>query len=81
MATRKVPSQAASGSDSFSDKLVGNQFTDGSSLMTGGNFAIEKVIPEKDSKDFITQPFSKYITLDDVDEEVSSTGTPSSPIT
>jgi hypothetical protein len=69
MANYKVPSQAASGADSFSDDLVGNQFTQGSSLMTGANFAIEKVIPEKDSKEFITQPFSKFLTLDDIQEE------------
>ena len=69
MANRKVPSQAASGADSFSDALVGNQITDGSSQMTGGNFAIEKVIPEKDSKEFITDPFTDFVTLDTINQE------------
>lgn len=66
MATYKVPSQASSGADSFSDNLVGNQITDGTSQMTGTNFAIERSIPEKDNKEFITQPFSDFVTLDDI---------------
>ena len=69
MANHKVPSQAASGGDTFSDFLVGNQITDGSSQMTGTNFAIDKVIPEKDIKEFITQPFSDFITLDEIKED------------
>lgn len=73
MARYKVPSQAASGADSFSDELVGNQFTTDSSLMTGANFAVERAIPEKDSKEFITQPFSEFLTLDDLNEETSKT--------
>lgn len=73
MARYKVPSQAASGADSFSDELVGNQFTTDSSLMTGANFAIEKSIPERDSKEFITQPFSNFLTLDDLKEETAQT--------
>jgi len=66
MANYKVPSQAASGADSFSDGLVGNQITNGPNQMTGTNFAVEKVIPEKDSKEFITPPFSEFLTLDDI---------------
>jgi hypothetical protein len=74
MATRyKVPSQAASGNDSFSDDLVGFQITESSSLMTNTNFTIEKTIPEKDSKKFITQPFSNFLTLDDLNEETAKT--------
>jgi len=65
----KVPSQAASGADTFSDNLVGFQITDGSSLMTGTNFAIDKVIPEKDSKNFKTSPFSDFLTLDKLKQE------------
>ena len=49
----KVPSQAASGADTFSDSLVGVQITDGSSQLTNTNFAIEKVIPERDSKNLL----------------------------
>ena len=67
----KVPSQAASGAETFSDSLVGNQITDGSSQLTNTNFAIDKVIPEKDSKEFRTVPFSDFITLDNLEEEES----------
>ena len=73
MARYKIPSQAASGKDSFSDELVGNQFTTDSSLMTGANFAVEKAIPQKDSKNFITQPFSNFLTLDSLKEETATT--------
>ena len=69
MARYKVPSQAASGADTFSDSLVGNQFTTGSDQMTGGNFAIDRAIPEKDSKTFITEPFSNFVTLDTIGRE------------
>ena len=72
MANRKVPSQAASGKDTFSDSLVGFQITDGTSQLTNTNFAIDKVIPEKDSKTFHTQPFSNFLTLDDIKEETSA---------
>ena len=67
----KVPSQAASGKDTFSDNLVGVQITDGSSQMTAANFAIDRVIPERDSKTFHTQPFSDFLTLDDLKKETS----------
>jgi hypothetical protein len=65
----KVPSQAASGAETFSDSLVGRQITDGTSQLTNTNFAVDKVIPEKDSRDFKTTPFSEYITLDTLKEE------------
>jgi len=78
MATYKVPSQAASGADTFSDFLVGAQITDGSSQMTNGNFAIDKVIPEKDSKNFITPPFTEFITLNDLNEETKNSANTSS---
>jgi len=69
MTKYKVPSQAASGADTFSDSLVGNQFTTGSDQMTGANFAIDRAIPEKDSKNFITEPFSDFVTLDTIGRE------------
>ena len=75
MTRYKVPSQAASGADTFSDSLVGNQITNGSNQMTGTNFAIDKVIPEKDSKKFITQPFSDFVTLDTIAEEIPPVST------
>ena len=80
MANYKVPSQAASGADSFSDGLVGNQITNGVNQMTGTNFAIEKTIPEKDSKEFKTQPFSEFLTLDDIVDESATKSTSSSSL-
>ena len=72
MAKRKVPSQAASGLDTFNDNLVGNQITDGSSQLTATNFSLERTIPQRDSKTFKTVPFSEFLTLDDLKEEVVS---------
>jgi hypothetical protein len=62
----KVPSSAANGSQTFSDNLVGVQITDGTSQLTNTNFAIDKVISEKDSRDFKTNPFSNFFKLDDL---------------
>ena len=69
MAKRKVPSQVASGRETFNDNLVGNQITDGSSLLTATNFSLEKNIPERDTKSFKSVPFSDFLTLDDLKEE------------
>jgi hypothetical protein len=68
----KVPSQLGNAGGTFSDSLVGNQITDGTSQLTNTNFAIDKVIPEKDSKDFKTSPFSDFFTLDTLKEEVDA---------
>lgn len=65
----KVPSQAASGADTFSDALVGLQITNGTNQLTNANFELDRIIPEKDSKNFTSDPFSDFITLDDVKEE------------
>ena len=43
MAKRKVPSQAASGFETFSDSIVGRQITDGTSQLTNTNFALDRV--------------------------------------
>lgn len=77
MAIRKVPSQAASGAETFSDSLVGRQITDGTSQLTNTNFAIDRLIPEKDSKKFRTAQFSDFLTLDDLKEETDSPTTSS----
>jgi hypothetical protein len=69
---RKAPIDAASGVETFSDKLVGTQITDGTSQLTNTNFDINRVIPEKDSKDFKSQPFSDFLTLKDLKEELST---------
>ena len=50
MAKRKVPSQAASGRETFNDNLVGKQITDGSSQLTATNFSVEKTLPQRDTK-------------------------------
>jgi len=75
MAKRKVPSQAASGFETFSDSLVGRQITDGTSQLTNTNFALDTIVPEKDSKKFQTAPFSDFITLENlkVEEDVPTT--------
>ncbi len=75
MAKRKVPSQAASGFETFSDSIVGRQITDGTSQLTNTNFALDRIIPEKDSKKFQTAPFSDYITLENlkIEEDVPTT--------
>ena len=71
MAKYKVPSQAASGKDTFSDSLVGLQITDGTSQLTNTNFALDRTIPEKDSKNFRTNPFSDFLTLESLKDETT----------
>ena len=44
MAKYKVPSQAASGADTFSDNLVGVQLTKGTSQLTNTNFALDSEV-------------------------------------
>ncbi len=66
MAKRKVPSQASSGAETFSDFLVGRQITDGSSALTNTVFALDKSIPDKDSKNFTSNPFSQFLTLKNI---------------
>jgi hypothetical protein len=66
MAKRKVPSQAASGAETFNDFLVGRQITDGTSSLTNTVFSLDKVIPQRDSKSFSTTPFSEFLTLDSI---------------
>ena len=72
MTRRKIPSQAASGADTFSDNLVGNQITKGTEQLTNENFALDKVIVEKDSKDFKTAKFSDFYTLTTLKPEVDA---------
>jgi hypothetical protein len=72
MAKYKVPSQATSGNQTFSDSIIGSQITDGTSQLTNTNFALDKIIPEKDSKSFKTAPFSDFLTLEDLKIETES---------
>lgn len=69
MVKRKIPNQAASGADTFSDFLVGRQITDGTSSLTNSVFALDKTIPEKDAKTFKTNPFSEFITLGNLKQD------------
>ena len=57
---------ASSGLDSFSDGLVGNQFTDGSSQFTLGNFGISVSVTDKQNTEFSLGNFSKPITLETI---------------
>ena len=52
------------GADFFGDKLVGNQFVDGSSQFTLGNFEIKSNVNQKDSRNFSLGNFSEPISLD-----------------
>ena len=52
-----------SGSDTFGDKLVGKQFTDGTAQFTLGNFGITSGVRAKDSREFSFGNFSEPITL------------------
>ena len=63
---RKVPSQAASGADTFSDNLVGVQITTGTGQLTNTNFGLDSEVVQRDTKDFKTNPFSEFLTLDDL---------------
>ena len=81
MAKYKVPSQAASGAQTFSDSLVGTQITDGSSQLTNTNFILDRQTPEKDSKNFSTTPFSDFLTLDTLKEETNAPKTNTSKTT
>jgi hypothetical protein len=71
MTRRKVPSQAASGADTFSDNLVGVQITTGTGQLTNTNFALDSSIIQRDTKDFKTNPFSNFLTLDDLKKETA----------
>jgi len=75
MAKYKVPSQAASGADTFSDSLVGNQITNGTSQLTNTNFALDSEVIQRDIKNFKTNPFSNFLTLDDLKGQTSSVTT------
>jgi len=52
------------GADVFGDKLVGNQFVDGTSQFTLGNFSIASNFTQKDSRDFSLGNFSEPINLE-----------------
>ena len=52
------------GADVFGDKLVGNQFVDGTSQFTLGNFSIASNFSAKNSRDFSLGNFSAPITLE-----------------
>ena len=57
------------GADFFGDKLVGNQFVDGVSQFTLGNFEIKSNVCQKDSRSFSLGNFSEPITLETLNIE------------
>ena len=75
MARRKVPNQAASGAETFSDNLVGRQITTGSPALANTTFDIDRTIPDKDAKTFRNNPFSEFLTLDSLKKETSAVTT------
>jgi len=58
------PPAPGNGAGTFSDNLVGNQFTDGSSFATLGNFSVTSSGGEQQTFDFSFGGFSEVITLD-----------------
>ena len=52
------------GADVFGDKLVGNQFVDGTSQFTLGNFSVASNFTQKDSRNFSLGNFSEPINLE-----------------
>ena len=64
----RYPPAPGHGGDTFSDNLVGNQFTNGSSQMTMGNFSISNDISRPNP--IATQSLGSFtapITLEDLD--------------
>ena len=64
-----TPAIPGNGADRFGDKLVGNQFVDGTAQFTLGNFSIFSNVTSKDSRDFSLGNFSAPITLDTLQVE------------
>ena len=63
----RYPPAPGHGGDTFSDNLVGNQITDGSSQMTLGNFSIEQDYSQTIATPSVIRAFSKPITLESLD--------------
>ena len=68
MAKTRVPSQYASGKETFNDNLIGFQITDGSSQLTNTVFDFDKTTPQKEDKYIETQSFSEFLSLDTLQE-------------
>ena len=63
----KYPPAPGHGGDTFSDNLVGNQITDGSSQMTMGNFSIDQDYTRSIGTTSVLGGFSNPITLESLD--------------
>ena len=63
----RYPPAPGHGGDTFSDNLVGNQITDGSSQMTMGNFSINQEYTRSVPTKQVLQGFSNPITLESLD--------------
>lgn len=69
MTKKVINSDAASGKDTFSDNLVGRQITNGSSLLTNTNFSVDRLITQRNVKNFKNGNFTEYFTLEDIKNE------------
>ena len=63
----RYPPSPGHGGDTFSDNLVGNQITDGSSQMTMGTFSVEQEYSKPNSVEYQITSFSQPITLESLD--------------
>ena len=63
----RYPPSPGHGGDTFSDNLVGNQITDGSSQMTMGTFTVEQEYSKPNSIEHELTSFSAPITLESLD--------------
>ena len=63
----RYPPSPGHGGDTFSDNLVGNQITDGSSQMTMGTFSVEQEYSKQNSLEYQLTSFSDPITLESLD--------------
>ena len=56
----RYPPAPGHGGDTFSDNLVGNQYTDGSSLMTTGTFTVAQDYSRPISTEYISSILVQY---------------------
>ena len=70
----RYPPAPGNGMGTFSDNLVGNQYTDGSSLMTNGTFTVAQDYSRPISTDYNLGVFTSPITLEslNIDNEATA---------
>ena len=69
----RYPPAPGHGGDTFSDNLVGNQYTDGSSLMTTGTFTVAQDYSRPISTEYNLGVFTSPITLESLDLDNENT--------